>query len=430
VIVISIDDNEFAGLRNIMDDTFGEEAHLASFIWKRRQQSDNRNATKISVDHEYLVFYARSSFSSIQGRPIDQNKYQNPDNDQRGPWTSDNLTGLATAAQRPNLHFDIVDPTTGIAYPPSPNRGWSKNKESIDRLIQEGKILFPKSPDGRPRQKKFLNELLSMQTGFSTWLPQDQVGYTTDGTREVSELFGFKAFDFPKPTTLLALLVKQIADSDSIVLDFFAGSGTTAQAVLELNEEDGGNRQFILVQMPEPTPDDSEARKAGFANIAEITKERVRRVIKKIEKEKGGLTDRDRGFRVFKLAETGFQQWADYKGGSLEEYDKQLLLHMAETGGKAKEEDLVVEIMLREGFPLDSRIEKIEEGALEVRRIESDASAHRLFICLDAGFGRSLTVRTFEKLQVRAEDVFVCRDDSLSDEAKLRIRELCKLATV
>jgi adenine-specific DNA-methyltransferase len=182
--------------------------------------------------------------------------------------------------------------------------------------------------------------------------------------------------------------------------------------------------------MPEATPKDSEASKAGYETIADIAKERVRRVIKKLDKEKGRLTDRDRGFRVFKLANTGFKHRQDYAGASLEEYEKQLSLHLAEVDEKVRDEILVSKIMLREGFPLDSKVDRIEEGPLVLSRIESEASAHRLFICLDKGFGRSLTVRTFEKLGVTPEDVFVCRDESLSDEAKLRIRELCRLATV
>ena len=251
-------------------------------------------------------------------------------------------------------------------------------------------------------------------------------------------------FDFPKPLGLIKKIVQlaiqldsdpdavdeSLEDSDNIVVDFFAGSGTTAQAVLELNEEDSGNRQFILVQMPEVTPEDSEARKAGYETIAAITQERVRRAIKKIEKEQGKNSDRDRGFRVYKLSKTGFKDWRDFEGSSLDEYEKQLSLHLAETSDKAKEEDLIAEIMLREGFPLDSTIDRLEEGALVVTRVESSASAHRLFICLDTGFGRSLTVRTFEKLGIANEDVFICLDEALTDEAKLRIRELCRLATI
>jgi adenine-specific DNA-methyltransferase len=182
--------------------------------------------------------------------------------------------------------------------------------------------------------------------------------------------------------------------------------------------------------MPEATPKDSEARKAGFETIAEITKERVRRVIKRIEAEKGKDSDRDRGFRVYKLAQTGFKKWTDYTGTSLEEYEKQLELHLAETDKAINVEDLVAEIMLREGFPLDSEIKKLSEAELVVYRIASPLSGHRLFICLDEGLGKKLSVRAFERLGIHQEDVFVCRDEVLSDDAKLRIREICALATV
>jgi adenine-specific DNA-methyltransferase len=197
-----------------------------------------------------------------------------------------------------------------------------------------------------------------------------------------------------------------------------------------LNEADDGNRRFILVQMPASTPQDSEARKAGYNTIAEITKERVRRVIKKLDTEKDSSSDRDRGFRVYKLAPTGFKKWQDYSGTSLEEYEKQLYLHLAQSDIDAKEEDLVTEVALREGFPLDSTMDRLVDNSLVVFRITSEASTHRLFVCLDSSFGRNFTFRYFERLGIAEADVLVCRDEALTDEAKLRIRELCRLATV
>jgi adenine-specific DNA-methyltransferase len=426
VVFISVDDNELSNLECIASEVFGPESFLACFIWKCRKFPDARAVTSISTDHEYLLCYGKLDVR-FEGIGRDETKFGNPDNDPRGLWMSRSILGLATRQQRPNLHYSITDPATGLKYGPPEDTGWRYSSERMKSLIDTGSIIFPAKKDGRPREKKFRNAMLSDKIAFPTII--DDV-FTSDGTSDIRSIFGSDVFDFPKPAVLLRKLIQQGTTSIAIILDFFAGSGTTAQAVLELNEEDGGNRQFILVQMPEETPEDSEARKAGYKNIAEIAKERVRRVSKKIKKEKGKITDRDRGFRVLKLAKTGFKAWRDFAEGSLEEYEKQLSLHLAETDDKVKDEDLVAEIMLKEGFPLDSRIEKIEEGSLAVTRVESEASPHRLFVCLDAGFARSLTVRTFEKLGVTPEDVFVCRDDALTDEAKLRIRELCRLATV
>ena len=302
LIFVSIDDHEVENLKLIMNEIFGEENHIVTLIWHRRQNPDSRNTDKASTDHEYILVYGRSEKSRLKGREIDKSKYKNPDNDPRGPWASIDLSGLATKEERPNLHFDIVDPKTGIVYPPNPSRGWSKSKEVIQKMIENNEILFPKSPTGRPRQKKFLKDLKNVTTSFSSVLKD--VGYTTDGTREMTQIMGEKIFSFPKPTKLIKTLVNQALEKDDLVLDFFAGSGTVAQAVLELNQEDQLNRRFILVQLPEPTgnPD--------YPTIADIAKERVRRVIKAIEQDDGlCINQQDLGFKVFKLDSSNFKIW-------------------------------------------------------------------------------------------------------------------------
>ena len=209
VIFISIDDNEVSNLRKLCDEIFGEENLIGCFLWKRRQNADNRNENNVSVDHEYICLYGKTLQTSLSGKSIDITKYKNPDNDARGPWASIDLSGLATRNQRPNLHYDIIDPTTGWIFPPNPNRGWSKSKDVVSQMISEKRILFPKVREGRPREKKFLKDLRSETTGFSTWLDSNDVGFTTAGTREVTELFGDKYFDFPKPSSLLQVIVQQ-----------------------------------------------------------------------------------------------------------------------------------------------------------------------------------------------------------------------------
>ena len=285
VIFISIDDGEVHNLRKTLDELYGTKNFLGIFQWRRRQKADNRNQSRVSPDHEYIVAYSKSGVTHLKGTEIDTEKYINPDNDPRGPWASTNLSGLATATQRPNLHFDIVDPNTGVSYPPNPSRGWSKSKDTIAKMIEEGRILFPKTNTGRPREKKFLRDLQSNVTGFSTCLDSKVVGYTTNGTREATELLGGKFFDFPKPVNLLKQLLFQTTSLDDIILDFFAGSATTAHAVMQLNAEDGGNRRFIMVQLPEPCGENSEAFQAGYKTIAEIGKERIRRAGARIKAE-------------------------------------------------------------------------------------------------------------------------------------------------
>ena len=284
VIFVHIDDNEVHNLRLLMNEIFGEENFIACFIWKRRQNVDSRSKNGASVDHEYALCFRKSDKGFIRGAEKDLTKYSNPDNDPKGDWMSADMTGLATADQRPNLHYDLENPTTGIIYK-CPPTGWRYEPKRMKEFIKNNEVLFPLKPDGRPRRKKFLNDLESDFTGFTTVL--DTV-FNTQGTRELRTLFEEKEyFDFPKPKELLKLLIEQGADKNNdIVLDFFGGSGTTAQAVLEMNQADGGNRKFILVQLPEKNDDDSEAHKAGYKTIADIAKERIRRVIVKIEKEK------------------------------------------------------------------------------------------------------------------------------------------------
>lgn len=267
IILISIDETEYSNLKLLCDDIFGEHNAMGSFIWKSRQVVDSRNKTHISNDHEYILAFAKNiENASILGKEVSQDKYSNPDNDPRGPWMSNTILGLANAEQRPNLHYDLVDPATGIVYPCNPNTGWRFSKETMAQKIAEGRILFPSKKDGRPREKKFYNEISSKYTGLSTVLPEI-VGYTLNGSREITQILGNRAFDFPKPISLVQFLIAQCLNSDAIILDFFAGSGTTGHAVLKQNMEDGGNLRFILCTNNEN-------------NICEeVTYERIRRVV-------------------------------------------------------------------------------------------------------------------------------------------------------
>ena len=165
-IFISINDSEYATLKLLCDDIFSELNYQITFIWKSRQRADSRNVNMLSTDHEYVLVYSKTNQFTVVGKEKDISKYSNPDNDPRGPWASIDLSGLADASRRPNLHYDIVNPETGISYPPNPNRGWSKSRDTVARMIIENRILWPSSPKGRPREKKFLKDLLSDRTGF------------------------------------------------------------------------------------------------------------------------------------------------------------------------------------------------------------------------------------------------------------------------
>ena len=245
VIFISIDDNEQANLKLLCDGVFGEEHFVSLFIWKSRQNKDNRNITGVSIDHEYVLCYSkREGVRALKGSERKTEQYSNPDNDPRGPWASGNMAGLLDATQRPNCHYDLINPETGINYG-RPKMGWRYDQNTMNRLIKENRIIWPDSPEGRPRKKTFLSEISVVLPGFSSVIG-DEI-YTRTGTKQLDDIFEKRPFDFPKPVELIQQLVQQCTQSDSTVLDFFAGSGTTLHAVMQLNKEDGGRRQCILV---------------------------------------------------------------------------------------------------------------------------------------------------------------------------------------
>lgn len=259
---MTLDDNEIHRARTMLDDLFGEENFVAQFCWKSRASEDTRATTGVSTDHEYALCYSKDPEFRLLGVSIDESKFSNPDKDARGPWRSADMTGLATRERRPNLHYDLTNSETEVTYS-CPNKGWRFEPSEMQRRIRGKRILWPESPLGRPRQKLFLAEIKRASKNVSTVL--DFV-HTGEGTREISAIFGENVFDFPKPTDLIAFFIEQATKSDSIVLDSFAGSGTTGHAVLKVNAKDEGSRRFILVECED------------YAD--RITAERVRRVIK------------------------------------------------------------------------------------------------------------------------------------------------------
>lgn len=259
-LLVSLDDYELARFQLLMNELM-PNGYVTTLIWKSRRNLDNRSLHNISVDHEYVVVY-RPAIGRFRGASKDASKYSNPDNDPRGPWMSDNLVGLATKDRRPNLHYDLVNPETGDAYPCS-QKGWRYSKETMAQKIAESRILWPAKKTGRPRHKKFQAELQSEFAGFSSFI---DCGNTNEGTEEVSRIMGKEQFIFPKPRSLVESLIEQTTDAGDIILDSFAGTGTTGHAVLSLNKISCSDRKFILVEMDH--------------NICQtITHERIKRAI-------------------------------------------------------------------------------------------------------------------------------------------------------
>jgi adenine-specific DNA-methyltransferase len=416
VVAISIDDGELPGLRLVANEVFGEENFIACLVWKSRQNKDNRTTNGASIDHEYILCYG----NSIRGASRDQSQYSNPDNDPRGEWASANMVGLATADQRPNLHYDLIDPKTNINYG-CPDMGWRYDPNTMSRLIDEGRILWPATADGRPRRKAFLNELESDFTGYSTLVGQGV--YTKDGTADVDSLFDLRIFSFPKPVKLIASLVEQGASKDDIVLDFYAGSGTTAHAVMAQNCCDRFARRYILVQLPEcldpanrdqKTPADYCDKLKKPRNIAELTKERVRRAGKKISEE-NPLFKGDVGFRVFKLASSNIRAWEPDRDNLTRTID-QYVEHLK---ADRTEQDILFELLLKLGLDLCVAIEQRAIGGKTVHSI----GAGTLIVCLAPAIVReeveslALGIVAWHKEQAPAgETTIVFRDSAFADD--------------
>lgn len=326
VIFISIDDNEKENLSKICDEILGEDNFIASFPWRKRTAKTDV-PFGISQDHEWIIAYARSiSFiGAVQGK---ERKYFETEDFPGRPWRIHDLTKQTTASERPNSFFTIVNPKTGEEYPANPQRTWAITAETFEQYYAQNRIVFPDDYPfiriGKPvlRYWKAEDEAKAGvnfgKIAVSTLLPES-VGMSLDGTKEITNLFDSKIFAFPKPSSLISFFCKICNDKDAIILDFFSGSATTAHAVMKLNAEDGGHRKFIMVQLPEVTDEKSEARKAGYANICEIGKERIRRAGKQICRDmpsacgiefdgnQAGYTSQsdvptlDIGFRVLKL---------------------------------------------------------------------------------------------------------------------------------
>ena len=418
VIFISIDDVEIDSLKKLCNEIFGEENFVAQFIWQSRQNKDNRNITGVSIDHEYVVCYTKQFGHRVfRGTDRKTEQYKNPDNDPRGPWTSANMVGLATADARPNLHYDLINPADGRNYG-CPEKGWRYDRNTMNRLIQEGRIIWPDNPEGRPRKKSFLNELSDNLPGFSSIFNTGI--YTNTATKEIGGLFNRYLFDFPKPVEIIKQLISQVSNTDDIILDFFSGSATTAHAVMQLNAEDGGNRRFILVQLPELCDEKSEAYKAGYTNICEIGKERIRRAGKKILEEHTQVTmeeDKqplDVGFRVFKLDTSNLKTW---DATPIEDEQLDLLYQrMNSMIHRVKPErtdlDMIYEIMLKLGVPLTYSVTPFTVNNKTVYGVGDD---YLLLVCL----AEDVQPEDVEQMTEYAPAKIIISRDSFADDTAM-----------
>lgn len=423
VIFISIDENEVRNLMEICNEIFGENNLVADIPWQSR--ASIQNDTDFSINHEYIIVYAkirrtvnrrlkennykewikRDSFV-CKPLPLDKSNFDNPDNDPRGLWKADPFDAPNI---RPNLTYEIINPNTGAKHLPPRGRCWRTDAFKFANALKDNRIVFGSNGNGRPQLKVFYDEKKLFGSIDNSWFSADRVGTTTNGTKELIKIFdGIKAFDTPKPVSILSkLLYLANLDTNSLILDFFSGSATTAHAVMQLNAEDGGKRKFIMVQLQEECAENSEAYKAGYKNICEIGKERIRRAGQKIKEENPLTTQNlDIGFRVLKCDSSNME---DVYFTPKEYMDKQQSLFVDNIKKDRNDEDLLFDAMLKLDTPLSSKIEKINIAGKTVYNV---AQGH-LMACFD----KNVTDEVITAVAKEMPSYFVMRDSSQADDS-------------
>ena len=458
IIFVSIDDNEQENLKKICDEIFGEINFMGCISWHRNYASAN-DAKTFSNVIDYILVYSKSiNFKrNLLPRTEKQNVlYKYDSNDGKGRWRSDNLSVRTYSA---SYDYPIVNPNTGVTYNPPKGRCWITNKDTMKKWIEENRVFFGQNGQGAPQLKRYLSEV---QDGVvpTTYWSYDECGHNDEARKEIKNLFGYPPFDSPKPTRLLQQIVKIGADKKSTILDFFSGSATTAHAVMQLNAEDGGNRKFIMVQLPEETDEKSEAYKAGYKNICEIGKERIRRAGAKIKEElkdkvytKEGQTavrrqknangiyessdnpdiidnpiivkttdtwrtprdeeeynklisNLDTGFRVLKLDTSNMKDV--YYNPS--EYEPSLFTTLADNIKEDRTpEDLLFQVMLDLGISLSSKIEETTIGGKKVFNVADGF----LYACFD----NNITEDVITEIAKKTKYYFVMRDSSIASDS-------------
>lgn len=417
VIFISIDDNEQANLKKICDEVFGEKNFIAQIIWERAYAPVNLKK-HFSENHDYIICYAKDIDKAIcNGLPRASeanDRYSNPDNDPRGVWQSDNLS-VGPIVQ--SKIYEIITPSGRKVLPPN-GRCWSLDKNKFEEYIKDNRIWFGKDGNNVPRIKRFLSEVKQSVTPMTIW-KYSEVGHSQDAKQNLKKLFDGKSFfDYPKSVELIKRCIQLYSNESSITLDFFSGSATTAHAVMQLNAEDGGKRKFIMVQLPEKTDEKSEAFKAGYKNICEIGKERIRRAGEKI-KEEAGLNgqDLDIGFRVLKLDSSNMKD-IYY---SADEYDQGMLENMqSNTKEDRTDLDLLFGCLVDWGLELDK--------PYTIKKI----NGHKVHIYNDgdlvACFEKDLDMKTIDEIAKLQALRVVFSDNSFVDSAtKINVAEHFKM---
>ena len=423
VIFISIDDNEQAQLKLLCDEVFGSE-NFESIIWKKKGGAGNTEKILGCLTEYILCYFKKKEAGIFNYREIERTyKYK----DEIGEY---NLEGIektnSGAYARPTMLFGIEHPKTKEIFYPTDGMRWTIGKEKIygkngnDGLIAQNKLYF----DDKKKKIYFIKRPEDYSQSENVYYNLlTECGSLSIAKDEISDLdLPREAFETPKPTALLNYLLNLITDknSDSIIMDFFSGSGTTAHAVMQLNAEDGGNRRYICVQLPEETDEKSEARKAGFDTIAEIAKERIRRAGRQISDGLQDGSEIDTGFKVFKLAESGFKQWRQPEQADTEALQRELSLNIDSVLSETPSENLLYELMLRMGLKLTCKV-SFSDGVYFVE--DEDTGGLYAFLLERVDQGLIDAVLAKHPVKVAALDRLFEGDDALKSNTVLQMKD-------
>jgi adenine-specific DNA-methyltransferase len=411
MLFVTIDDGEVANLRLLCNEIFGEENFVANVVWQKKYTRSN-DAKYFSDNHDHILVFARNRDSvtlNLQARTEEQESaYSNPDGHAKGPWKATPLHAKSGSAKGFSFTFK-----NGLVWSPPPGTYARYSTATLTALEEGDEIWFGAGGKSTPSRKTFLAEAKSGVTPTTIW-PYDEVGHNHEANNELKALRLSGVFDNPKPTRLVRRMLELSTSAleGDLVLDFFSGSGTTGQAVLDQNIQDGGNRAFILVQLPEPTGNPE------FPTIADITKARVRRAIEKVRDEGSGQLNLERaaevdlGFRVFRLTESNFKIWNAATETDPSAFARQLELHVSHIREGRTSADILAEILLKSGFPLTTPVESL---TIEGKIVFSMADG-ALLTCLD----RSLTLEVIRAMAARKPERVVCLDEGFAANDQLK----------
>lgn len=432
VIFMSIDDHEIQHLRKISDEVFGEGNFVANIVWQKRTSPDAR--CNLGAAHDYIVVYAKDkdllkpTLNLIELTEERAAEYKNPDNDPRGRWASVDITGQtghATASQ-----FYTITTPSGKEYKPTAGRCWALAKDTFDSLVKDNRIWFGSNGSSIPRKKVFLSEVNGSNAW--TWWTNKEVGHNQAGAKELKDILGATdIFENPKPSRLIKQILKIASKSGDLILDFFAGSGTTGHAVVSQNLKDAGNRQYILVQVPQATDENSNARRAGFKKISDITIARNKVVVEKIKADFDGriLTSEDQqqldqlGFKVFTLAKSSFPR-TDFAPDPEKSEEENLELFRKYVAEKEQQlsmgfddQELITEILISRGFMLIYKLELQPSFTDNTVYLASDG-AKEAYLCVD----NSLSDSTVDYFMQNTDTKFICIERALNSTQKFNLK--------